>query len=222
MICPQVVGEEWRGPLVHGLLHLLGYDHGAEMEAREAAHAVRARRPPSILESFNFAFEGIIHVLRTQRNMRIHFLIAALVLVAALVSRRRQDGADRAPARDRVRPDRGDAEHGGRGRGRRRDDVVRPDGEAREGHRRRRRSDRDRRRRCGRLPRVLRPGRRPELEAARPAHERAGRADADRARADLDPRDRRRRRSPVAARHCAAASRPATPQSPFRAGWRPR
>jgi probable rRNA maturation factor len=36
ILCPQVVGEEWRAPLVHGLLHLLGYDHGAEMEAREA------------------------------------------------------------------------------------------------------------------------------------------------------------------------------------------
>jgi diacylglycerol kinase (ATP) len=42
------------------------------------------RRPPSIFESFNFAFEGIIHVLRTQRNMRIHFLAAVGVLVAAL------------------------------------------------------------------------------------------------------------------------------------------
>ncbi len=38
-LCPQVVGEAWRAPLVHGLLHLLGHDHGAEMEAREAAHA---------------------------------------------------------------------------------------------------------------------------------------------------------------------------------------
>ncbi len=38
VICPQVVGESWREPLVHGLLHLLGHDHGAEMEAREAAH----------------------------------------------------------------------------------------------------------------------------------------------------------------------------------------
>ena len=37
VLCPQVVGEAWRAPLVHGLLHLLGYDHGAEMEAREAA-----------------------------------------------------------------------------------------------------------------------------------------------------------------------------------------
>ncbi len=38
VVCPQVVGEEWRAPLVHALLHLVGYDHGAEMEAREAAH----------------------------------------------------------------------------------------------------------------------------------------------------------------------------------------
>ena len=37
VLCPQVVGDEWRTPLVHGLLHLLGYDHGSEMEAREEA-----------------------------------------------------------------------------------------------------------------------------------------------------------------------------------------
>jgi probable rRNA maturation factor len=35
VLCPDVVGEEWRWPLVHGLLHLLGYDHGAEMARRE-------------------------------------------------------------------------------------------------------------------------------------------------------------------------------------------
>jgi probable rRNA maturation factor len=36
VLCPEVVGDAWRGPLVHGLLHLLGYEHGTEMEAREA------------------------------------------------------------------------------------------------------------------------------------------------------------------------------------------
>ena len=37
VLCPQVTGESWRRPLVHGLLHLLGYDHGPEMEERERA-----------------------------------------------------------------------------------------------------------------------------------------------------------------------------------------
>jgi probable rRNA maturation factor len=38
VMCPQVVGEEWQAPLVHAVLHLVGYDHGAAMEAREALH----------------------------------------------------------------------------------------------------------------------------------------------------------------------------------------
>ena len=39
VVCPHVVGEEWQRPLVHALLHLVGYDHGAEMEAREELYA---------------------------------------------------------------------------------------------------------------------------------------------------------------------------------------
>jgi len=42
------------------------------------------RRARTLLESFNFAVEGIIHVVRTQRNMRIHLLAAVVVLVAAV------------------------------------------------------------------------------------------------------------------------------------------
>ena len=38
VVCPEVVGAEWRSPLVHAVLHLVGYDHGAEMEEREALH----------------------------------------------------------------------------------------------------------------------------------------------------------------------------------------
>lgn len=41
------------------------------------------RRTPAIIQSLNWAFEGVIHVLRTQRNMRIHFAIATVVLVLA-------------------------------------------------------------------------------------------------------------------------------------------
>ena len=39
VLCPQVVGDDWRRPLTHGLLHLIGYDHGPEMDEREAALA---------------------------------------------------------------------------------------------------------------------------------------------------------------------------------------
>jgi probable rRNA maturation factor len=35
VMCPQVVGDAWEAPLVHAVLHLVGYDHGEVMEARE-------------------------------------------------------------------------------------------------------------------------------------------------------------------------------------------
>jgi probable rRNA maturation factor len=38
VLCPAVVGDDWRWPLVHGLLHLLGHEHGTAMEARERVH----------------------------------------------------------------------------------------------------------------------------------------------------------------------------------------
>jgi diacylglycerol kinase (ATP) len=38
----------------------------------------------SVIESFNFAIEGVIHVLRTQRNMRLHFAAAVAVIVVAV------------------------------------------------------------------------------------------------------------------------------------------
>jgi diacylglycerol kinase (ATP) len=43
------------------------------------------KRRPSIIESFNFAIEGVIHVLRTQRTLRIHFAVAVIVLVLAVL-----------------------------------------------------------------------------------------------------------------------------------------
>jgi len=39
VLCPAVVGDAWRRPLAHGLLHLLGYEHGREMEEREEVYA---------------------------------------------------------------------------------------------------------------------------------------------------------------------------------------
>lgn len=39
----------------------------------------------NLLESFNYAFEGIIYAFKTQRNIRLHFLATAAVLGASLV-----------------------------------------------------------------------------------------------------------------------------------------
>ena len=38
VVCPAVVGDSWRRPLAHGLLHLVGYEHGPEMAAREEVY----------------------------------------------------------------------------------------------------------------------------------------------------------------------------------------
>jgi probable rRNA maturation factor len=38
IVCPDVVGDDWLAPLVHALLHLLGHDHGPEMDERERIH----------------------------------------------------------------------------------------------------------------------------------------------------------------------------------------
>jgi diacylglycerol kinase (ATP) len=46
-----------------------------------------SRPRPSVFESFNYAIEGVVHVLRTQRNMRIHFAIAIAVLAIAVAVR---------------------------------------------------------------------------------------------------------------------------------------
>jgi diacylglycerol kinase (ATP) len=42
-------------------------------------------RSRSLLWSFDYAIRGIVHTLRTQRNMRIHMVSAAFVFIAALV-----------------------------------------------------------------------------------------------------------------------------------------
>lgn len=42
-------------------------------------------KPRPLFQSFNYAIDGVIYVLRTQRNMRVHFAIAAFVLTLSLV-----------------------------------------------------------------------------------------------------------------------------------------
>lgn len=47
------------------------------------------KKPPrtTLLRSFNHAFEGLVHVVRRERNMKIHFAVAFVVLVGSLFFR---------------------------------------------------------------------------------------------------------------------------------------
>ena len=49
-----------------------------------------ARRPAQlrVIAALNYAFEGVIYALRTQRNMRIHFAAAGVALIARPRGRR--------------------------------------------------------------------------------------------------------------------------------------
>ncbi len=58
VMCPQVVGDEWRAPLIHAVLHLVGHDHGAEMEAREALHSGVGSTEPHRSGGVGFAGGG--------------------------------------------------------------------------------------------------------------------------------------------------------------------
>ncbi len=44
-------------------------------------------RPKNHLDSFRYAVEGIVHVFRTQKHMRFHFLTVVLVLLIGLMLR---------------------------------------------------------------------------------------------------------------------------------------
>ncbi|MGM0441029.1 MAG: diacylglycerol kinase [Elusimicrobiota bacterium] len=39
---------------------------------------------PGIIKSFNYAIDGLLYAVKTQRNMRIHFIVAVMVLLFSL------------------------------------------------------------------------------------------------------------------------------------------
>jgi diacylglycerol kinase (ATP) len=55
--------------------------------ADDAADSAAAIPRSGFLRSFSFAGQGVWHVIRTQRNMRVHLLAGAAAVVAGLVLR---------------------------------------------------------------------------------------------------------------------------------------
>src|SRR5579871_6284834 len=60
--------------------------HPVDERPKKEPHYLPIERS-RLLRSFHHAFEGIIYVTRTQPNMRVHFVIAALVLLGILILR---------------------------------------------------------------------------------------------------------------------------------------
>jgi len=100
------VANELRLLVVHGTLHLLGYGHAtpeeeAAMWARQEEilvglkRSIKEQKTPQMESkwrsdlptSFGYALAGLRHVLRTQRNARIHLIIALLAITLATVLR---------------------------------------------------------------------------------------------------------------------------------------
>jgi len=98
--------QEIRLLVAHGVLHLLGYDHAASdeeaamwarqneilrrvseahMEEPAVSHQANVcTRRTSLGRSFVCAFAGLWHAIRTQRNMRIHLSVTAVVLLLGI------------------------------------------------------------------------------------------------------------------------------------------
>lgn len=47
-------------------------------------NGVKNMRVRKLMDSFNYAFEGIIYALKTQKNMKIHFGVSVIVLISSL------------------------------------------------------------------------------------------------------------------------------------------
>ncbi|HEX2588275.1 MAG TPA: diacylglycerol kinase [Gaiellales bacterium] len=60
-------------------------DDVVKQARRAGPFRVARQEAAGLVTSFNYAFEGIIYVVRTQRNMRVHFAVALAVLPLGVV-----------------------------------------------------------------------------------------------------------------------------------------
>lgn len=52
---------------------------------RQEVYEMTAPKKPPITKSFGYAFEGIFTCIRKERNMKIHCIMAVLVVIAGII-----------------------------------------------------------------------------------------------------------------------------------------
>jgi rRNA maturation RNase YbeY len=91
----HAVRDELALMVVHGILHLKGYDHGDQKTEKEMftlQNEILSRiknnslpvKSESLITSFRFAILGILSAFRSERNMWIHLTISVLVVLSGI------------------------------------------------------------------------------------------------------------------------------------------
>jgi rRNA maturation RNase YbeY len=85
-LCPEIIKQ--RGGSLdyyfkHGLLHLLGLNH-KQMEKVERGHDL-CEEKPSFINSLKCALRGMWEALTNERNLRIHYFVAALAIALGFI-----------------------------------------------------------------------------------------------------------------------------------------
>lgn len=85
-LCPEIIkrkGQTLDFYFKHGLFHLLGLNH-KQMEKMENGYHF-CEEKPSFLNSIKCALRGIWDALVSERNLRIHFMVATGVIAAGFI-----------------------------------------------------------------------------------------------------------------------------------------
>ncbi|MDD3773814.1 MAG: rRNA maturation RNase YbeY [Patescibacteria group bacterium] len=85
-ICPEVIkkrNENLNFFYEHGLLHLLGLNH-KQMEKVQNGHDL-CEEKPSFGNSVKCALRGMWEALMSERNLRIHYMVAIGVIIAGFI-----------------------------------------------------------------------------------------------------------------------------------------
>jgi len=78
--------------LIHGVLHLLGFDHNKKEDERamsslqeEILRAYFKTRPQPLIDTFGNAFRGISAAYKSEKNLKIHLLISVLAVFLGFI-----------------------------------------------------------------------------------------------------------------------------------------